>query len=124
MKKKDDLFNNLFVFDMANNHMGDIEHGIKIIRELHRVTKDFDFSFSIKFQYRELSTFIHPAYQNSYDFKYVKRFQETKLNDDDLFRLKQEADNLGFISMCTPFDEDSVDKIVKFDFDIIKVASC
>lgn len=124
MKKKSDRFNNLFVFDMANNHMGDVEHGIKIIHELHRVTKDFDFSFSVKFQYRELSTFIHPAHQDNYDFKYVKRFQETKLSDDDLLRLKEEADKFGFISMCTPFDEDSVDKIVKFNFDIIKVASC
>ena len=24
----------LFIFEMANNHMGDLSHGIKIIREL------------------------------------------------------------------------------------------
>jgi sialic acid synthase SpsE/uncharacterized RmlC-like cupin family protein len=124
MKDKEELFQNLFVFDMANNHMGDVEHGIKIIDELHRVTKAFGFQCAIKFQYRDLDTFIHPDYKDSYEFKYVKRFQETMLNDDDLFRLKQEADNLGFISMCTPFDENSVDKIVSFDYDIIKVASC
>lgn len=124
MKNEEDLFQNLFVFDMANNHMGDAEHGIKIIRDLYQVTKAFDFPCAIKFQYRDLDTFIHPAYKNDYEFKYVKRFQETRLNDDDLFRLKQEADSLGFISMCTPFDENSVDKIVDFGFDIVKVASC
>ena len=124
MNKKTDMFENLFVFDMANNHMGDVEHGIRIIRELHSATAEFDFPYAVKFQYRDIDTFIHPSYKNSSEFKYVKRFQETRLSDDNLFRLKQEVDKLDFISMCTPFDENSVDKIVNFGFDIIKVASC
>ena len=124
MKDKEKLFQNLFVFDMANNHMGDVEHGLKIIRELHSATAEFDFACAMKFQYRDLDTFIHSSYRDSLEFKYVKRFQETRLEDDELFRLKKEADELGFISMCTPFDENSVDKIVDFGFDIIKVASC
>lgn len=124
MKDKKDLFQNLFVFDMANNHMGDSEHGIRIINELHEVTIAFDFPCAIKFQYRNLDTFIHSSYKDSSEFKYVKRFQETQLSDDELFSLKQEVDKLDFISMCTPFDENSVDKIVDFGFDIIKVASC
>lgn len=118
------LFQNLFVFDMANNHMGDVEHGLRIINELHIAAAEFAFPCAIKFQYRDLDTFIHPSYKDSFEFKYVKRFQETRLSDDELFRLKQEADKLDFISMCTSFDENSVDKIVDFGFDIIKVASC
>jgi sialic acid synthase SpsE/mannose-6-phosphate isomerase-like protein (cupin superfamily) len=39
-------------------------------------------------------------------------------------RLKDEIDKLGFISICTPFDESSVDLIEKHGFDIIKIASC
>ena len=124
MKDKEKFFQNLFVFDMANNHMGDAEHGIKIIREIHKVTAEFDFNFAFKFQYRDLDTFIHPSYKDSFEFRYVKRFQETRLSDDEYFRLKQELDKFGFISMCTPFDENSVDKIIDFEFDIIKVASC
>ncbi len=124
MENKEKIFQNLFVFDMANNHMGDVNHGIKIINELHKVTAPFDFQFAVKFQYRDLDTFIHPDYKDKFEFKYVKRFQETRLRDEDLLRLKQEVDSHGFISMCTPFDENSVDKIIKFDFDIIKVASC
>ena len=124
MKNNKDLFQNLFALDMANNHMGDVEHGLRIINELREVTASFDFPCAIKFQYRDLDTFIHPACKNSLEFKYVKRFQETRLSDDDLLRLKQEVDKLGFISMCTPFDEKSVDKIINFNFDIIKVASC
>jgi sialic acid synthase SpsE/mannose-6-phosphate isomerase-like protein (cupin superfamily) len=117
-------FQNLFVFDVANNHMGDVEHGLTIIRALRSATEDLDFPCAVKFQYRDLDTFIHPNYRDRLEFKYVKRFQETRLSDDELFRLKQEVDKLKFISMCTPFDERSVDKIVDFNFDVIKVASC
>lgn len=124
MQEKDDIFYNLFVFDIANNHMGDVDHGIRIIRELHKVTESFNFPCAIKFQYRDLESFIHPDYKGRHDLKYIKRFQETRLSDDELFYMKQEADNLGFVSICTPFDEVSVKKIIDFDFDIIKVASC
>ncbi len=124
MKKNIDIFDNLFVLDMANNHMGDVEHGLKIINEFSKAASASDFQSALKFQYRDIDTFIHPAHKGSSDFKYVKRFQETRLKDDELYRLKQAADELGFISICTPFDENSVDKIVDFGFDIIKVASC
>jgi hypothetical protein len=50
----------LFVLEMANNHMGDISHGIRIVKELKDVTKDFqEFSFSIKLHHRD-DTFFHP----------------------------------------------------------------
>jgi len=45
MKEKCDLFQNLFAFEMANNHMGDLKHGINIIREKSKVCKRFDFRF-------------------------------------------------------------------------------
>ncbi|MBT8342128.1 MAG: N-acetylneuraminate synthase family protein [Desulfatitalea sp.] len=124
MQDNTHLFNNLFVFDMANNHMGDVDHGLRIIQELGRVVRQFDFTCALKFQYRDLDTFIHPAYKSNFNFKYVKRFQQTRLSDADLLSLKQAADEQGFISMCTPFDEPSVDKIVDYGFDIVKVASC
>ena len=117
-------FEKLFIFEMANNHMGDVEHGLKIIREFNKVRQEFDFNCAIKFQYRDLDTFIHPDYKNNFEFKYVKRFSETRLSDKDLLRMKEEADKLGFILICTPFDENSVDKVVKYGFDIIKIASC
>ncbi len=117
-------FKNLFILEMANNHMGDVEHGLRIIREFYEICKDYDFQFAFKFQFRHLDTFIHPDYKNRFDFKYIKRFSETRLSPDDFKKLKQEVDNLGFISICTPFDEKSVDLIEELNFDIIKVASC
>jgi sialic acid synthase SpsE/quercetin dioxygenase-like cupin family protein len=114
----------LFVFDMANNHMGNFEHGLRIIREIHEVTKDFTFNFGFKLQYRDLDTFIHPDFKNRTDFKYIKRFSETRLRIDQLRMLKDEVEKLGFVTVCTPYDERSVDLIEEHDFDIIKVASC
>jgi sialic acid synthase SpsE/mannose-6-phosphate isomerase-like protein (cupin superfamily) len=113
-----------FVFEMANNHMGLPEHGLKIIREFGKVANRFPFKFGFKLQYRQLGSFIHPDYQDRMDYKYVKRFTETRL-DPDLYKLMvDEMRALGFITVCTPFDEASVDLIEEHDFDIIKIASC
>lgn len=116
----------LIVFDLANNHNGDVEHGLKIIREIHKVCKEFksNFNFGFKFQYRDLDTFIHPDYKNRKDIGSVKRFSETRLSESEFKLMKSEIEKLGFVSICTPFDENSVDRIVKQGFDIIKIASC
>lgn len=63
-----------FIFEMANNHMGNLEHGLRIIREIHKVCKDYPFAFGFKLQYRQLDTFIHPDYKDRFEFKYVNRF--------------------------------------------------
>ena len=116
--------NPLFIFDMANNHMGDVDHGLKILRDIHAACKDFPFQFAFKFQFRNIDTFIHPDFKDRQDVKYVKRFSETKLSSDQYKILNEEVKRLGFISMCTPFDEPSVDLIEEIGFDIIKIASC
>ena len=114
----------LFILEMANNHMGDVDHGIRIVREFKEVTKDFqEFSFSIKLQHRD-DTFFHPDFINRNDYKYIKRFTETKLSKDDFKRLTDEIRKNGFITMCTPWDEPSVDLMEELDYDIIKIASC
>lgn len=114
----------LIIYEMANNHMGDVNHGIDIIKTFHDVSKNFPFKFAFKFQYRDLDTFIHPDYKGRADIKYVKRFSETRLSENEFITLKKEVENCGFISICTPFDEKSVDMIEKHDYDIIKIASC
>lgn len=120
----DGIEKQLVVFEMANNHMGDVEYGLRIIREIAVRAKKFDsFAYAFKFQYRDLETFIHPDYQNRMDIKYVKRFSETRLGDEDFARLKKEAENFGFLTICTPFDEKSVEKVVAQGYDALKIAS-
>ncbi len=114
----------LFVFEMANNHMGSVQHGLNMIKAFAAVAKIYPFQFGFKFQFRNLDTFIHPDFKSRIDLKNVKRFSETKLSQDQFQQLKDALGANGFISICTPFDEPSVDRIEKMNFDIIKIASC
>jgi sialic acid synthase SpsE/quercetin dioxygenase-like cupin family protein len=41
-----------------------------------------------------------------------------------MLTLKDEMKALGFLAICTPFDEQSVDLIEKHGFDVIKIGSC
>lgn len=113
-----------FVLEMANNHMGDVNHAIKIIKEFSQVTKKYPFSFGFKLQYRDLDTFIHKNLKNRDDIKYIKRFKETKLKENDFKKIVLSIKKNKFIPICTPFDEKSVDNVVKHNFEIIKIASC
>lgn len=115
----------LFTFEMANNHMGDLDHGLRIIREFAAVSREFpEFSFAMKLQYRDLDSFIHPAMRGREDVKYIKRFSETRLSRAQFDSLVEETRRQGLLTMSTPFDEASVDVIEAQGLDIIKVASC
>lgn len=118
------IYEKLFIFEMANNHSGDVDHGIRVIAEVGAVAKKYNFRFALKFQYRNLDTFIHPDFKGRDDIKYVKRFSETALSEGDFLKMKKEIHDQGMLSICTPFDEESVDRIIKHDYDIIKIASC
>jgi len=119
-----DLFKNLFIFEMANNHMGDVDHGLRIINEMAVVALRYPFRYAVKFQYREIDSFIHPEYRDRTEFKYVKRFKETRIMEKDQRRLRDEVKRLGLLAVCTPFDEPSVDAIERHEYDVIKIASC
>lgn len=114
----------LFIFELANNHMGDVLHGRRIISEITKVSKQFPFYFAFKFQFRHIPTFIHPDYINKNDHKYVKRFTETALVKQQFASLKNIIDAAKCLSIATPFDEASVDLIEKLNIPIIKIASC
>lgn len=116
----------LFVFEMANNHMGDVEHGIALIRAIHAVCADFwdVFDFGFKLQYRDLDTFIHRSFRGREDVKYVKRFEETRLSDTQFRTLIGAMQDDGFRTICTPFDEASVGHIEAHGIHTLKIASC
>ena len=116
----------LVVFEMANNHGGKVEHGIEIIQAFGELVKPFKdrFDFGFKLQYRDLDTFIHPAYKDRMDLKFVKRFTETRLDEFEFLALRSEMDMNGFIPVCTPFDEVSVDLVEKHNYQYLKIASC
>jgi N-acetylneuraminate synthase len=115
----------LFIFEMANNHMGDTAHGVALIRAMREVISRFgEFEFAFKLQYRHLDTFIHESFRGRDDVKYVKRFEETRLAPEAFAELLAAMRECGFKTACTPFDEASVDLIEAQGIEIVKIASC
>ena len=117
-------FKNLFVLDMANNHQGSIEHGKLIIDACATAASENNIRAALKFQFRDLPNFVSPLQLKEQSNKHVPRFLQTKLSWSDFYDLKKYAAKKGLETICTPFDEASVDKILEMNFDIIKVASC
>ena len=117
-------FKDIFVFDLANNHQGSVSHAMKIIDYCHDLMKRYSLRAAIKFQFRDLPNFIHSNDREKSDNKHVSRFLSTKLDWKAYSKLKEYCHNKDLITICTPFDEKSVEKIIEMNFDIIKIASC
>ena len=109
---------------MANNHMGDVNHAKKIIKEFSILASKNKISAGIKLQFRELDSFLHPDFKSRNDLKFVKRFNETRLNEAQFKEIVEEIKNSGLDSIVTPFDNESISLTKKLDIDILKIASC
>jgi N-acetylneuraminate synthase len=121
--KNRELFENLFVLEMANNHWGRLERGLKIIRHHGLIARFNNVRAAIKLQFRDLDDFIHPEFKGNTDLRYIKKTEDTKLGKADFARLVEEIKRVSCIPMATPFDEASVDLCVDFDMPFIKIAS-
>lgn len=117
-------FSGLFILDLANNHQGKVGHGLEIIREMAQITRRHGVRGALKFQFRNLETFIHPRWETISDNKHIPRFQQTRLDNDQFQTLYDEVRAQELMAICTPFDEISVDQAARMGFDILKVASC
>jgi sialic acid synthase SpsE len=118
-----DIFENLFVLEMTNNHQGRLDRGLSIIHEHSRVARFNNVRTAIKLQFRNLDTFIHKDFRNRDDIRYIKRVLDTRLSKTDYAVMVEAIQKSGCIPMATPFDESSVDWCVEFQLPIIKIAS-
>ena len=118
------MFKDLIIFEMANSHQGDLQHGLNIIKEMGKIARKYNINAAVKLQYRNYDTFIHPEYKDRTDIKHIPRFMSTRLSNEDFTSMVQAIKDEGMIAMSTPFDEISVDLCLEQNLDIIKVASC
>lgn len=123
MNKDNELFQNLFVLELANNHWGKLERGLKIIRDHAAIVRFNNVKAAIKLQFRDIDEFIHPNFKGNQELRYIKKTEDTRLTKADFARMVEEIRYLSCIPMATPFDESSVDLCVEFDMPIIKIAS-
>jgi N-acetylneuraminate synthase len=118
-----DVFEDLFVLEMTNNHLGQLQRGLDIIRQHSRIVRFNNVRAAIKLQFRDVDNFIHRDFKNRMDIKYVRRVTETRMSKEDYRVLVDAIKQGGCIPMATPFDEKSVDWCVEFNMPIIKIAS-
>ncbi len=118
-----DIFEDLFVLEMANNHLGSLERGLKIVAEFGQVVRFNNVRATIKLQFRDVDTFIHRDFVDRKDLRYVKKTLDTRLSDEDLATLVKAIRQAGFTATATPFDERSVDLCSNLGIPIIKIAS-
>jgi len=117
------IFDELFVLELANNHWGDIERGKKIITDFSRVIRFNNVQAAIKLQFRDVDHFIHDDFKGRDDIRYIDKTIKTKMSYDDYAILVDAVKKSGCITMSTPFDEASVDMCVNLGIQIIKIAS-
>jgi sialic acid synthase SpsE len=122
-QKDRDRFENLFVLEIANNHWGKLDRGLKIIRDHAAIVRFNNVKAALKLQFRDVDEFIHPEFRGNTEHRYIKKTEDTKLSKADFARMVEEIKYLSCIPMATPFDEASVDLCVEFDMPIIKIAS-
>jgi N-acetylneuraminate synthase len=118
-----DIFEELFVLEMANNHLGSLDRGLKIVAEFAQVVRFNNVRATIKLQFRDVDSFIHRDFVDRKDLRYIKKTLETRLSDEDLATLVRALRQAGFTATATPFDERSVDLCVELGIPIIKLAS-
>ena len=118
-----DIFEELFVLELANNHWGSVDRGLKIITDYSRIVRFNNAKAAIKLQFRDIDSFIHKDFVKNTDIRYIKKTLDTRLEKEDLARLVNAVRQGGCISMATPFDEKSVDLCVELGIQIIKIAS-
>ena len=123
MIAKNNIFEDLFVLEIANNHWGSVDRGKQIIKEYSRVIRHNNVKAAIKFQFRDVDTFIHPDFHEREDMRYVWKTKKTKLNEKQMSELVEFTRSQGMLPMATCFDEVSVDLFEKLDLEIMKIAS-
>ena len=123
MEKYDKIFENLFVLEMTNNHMGSLDRAKQIVIQHGQIVRFNNIKAAIKLQFRNVNTFVHKDFRDRKDIKYIARTIETDMNENDYEKLVKYIKKSGCIPMATPFDEYSVDMCVRFNLPIIKVAS-
>jgi N-acetylneuraminate synthase len=118
-----DIFDELFVLELANNHLGNVERGLKIIAAYAQVVRFNNVRAAIKLQIRDVDNFIHKDFRGRTDIRYIKKTLSSQLAMEDYAKMVNAIRTAGCMSLATPFDEHSVDLCCELGIQILKIAS-
>lgn len=120
---KREIFEDLFVLELANNHWGNLERGLRIISEFSKVVRFNNVRAAIKLQFRDVDHFIHKDFRSRTDIRYIKKTLDTQMPREHFATMVDAIRKAGCIPMATPFDEKSVDLCVDLGLPMLKLAS-
>jgi len=118
-----DIFDELFVLELANNHLGKIDRGLRIVSAFAQVVRFNNVRAAIKLQIRDVDNFIHKDFRDRTDVRYIKKTIDTQLSIEEYAKLVTAIRQASCIPMATPFDERSVDICCELGIQILKIAS-
>jgi N-acetylneuraminate synthase len=118
-----DIFDELFVLELANNHWGELDRGLRIVNDYAKVVRYNNVRAAIKMQFRDVESFVHADFLHRSDVRYIKKTLDTKMSREHYATLAKAIREGGCIPMATPFDEQSVDLCVELDLPMMKLAS-
>jgi len=90
-----EVFDELFVLEMANNHWGKLDRGLKIVRDFSRIIRFNNVKAAIKIQLRDGDTFIHKDFRDRRDLRYIAKTLDTQMSHDDFCTLVQAIRQAG-----------------------------
>lgn len=126
MFKKNQSQDDPFVIaEVGQNHQGDLDLARKYVKIFSNEGAD-----AVKFQTRNnKKLFSEDAYNKNYESEnafgatYGQHREALELNPEWIPILKEDCIKYGTKFMSTPFDEDSLELLLKYDVDILKIAS-
>lgn len=118
-----EIFEDLFVLELANNHQGSLARGLRIVTDFSRIVRFNNVKAAIKLQFRDVNAFIHKQFRDRRDIRYIKRTLDSQLRKAEYATLAAAIRSAGCVPMATPFDEISVELCAELGMEIIKIAS-
>src|SRR3954452_13878274 len=82
-----DIFEDLFVLELANNHWGKVERGLKIVADFAKIVRFNNVRAAIKLQFRDVDHLSSNEFRGCTDIEYIKKTLDTKLCKSDYARL-------------------------------------
>ena len=67
------LFENLFVLELANNHLGKLERGLRIVRDHATVVRYNNIKAAIKLRFRDVDEFVRHGFKGDKGLRYVRK---------------------------------------------------
>lgn len=122
----DNIFQDLFILELANNHWGSLERGKKIVDSYVPIIKKhekYGLRAAIKLQFRDGEHFIHPDFLDRQDIRYIAKTRKTVLNLNQFRELVLYIQSFNIMAIATPFDEESVRWCDLLNLPLIKIAS-